>query len=140
MLKTIKQSRPHIKRGFTLVEVTVVVGIVSLLSSIAIPNLLRNKTIANETFAQTTLKTIAIALENYAAINSEYPTNKSQILDPNPPYLNKDLFSGVHQGYTYNETFASFSYSIVASPTMQSQGTKVYTVTTGAIITESNPP
>ena len=76
------------RTGFTLVEIMVTIAIIALLAAIAIPNLLRSKTAANESSAQSTLKTISGALENYYAVNNKYPTDTNLLLGAAPPYLN----------------------------------------------------
>ena len=62
------------KRGFTLVEIMIVVAIISLLAAIAIPNLLTARRTANEAAAKATLSSLATAAETYAAANGgTYP-------------------------------------------------------------------
>jgi len=128
MLKKIK--------GFTLVEIMIVVVIIALLAAIAIPNLLRSRNQAQEAAAQTNLKLIANALENYAAINSEYPTVTSTLMGVTPPYLSLDYFNGVHAGYTYTHSLSGYSYLIGAYP---SGGTTLgsFSITTGGILTRN---
>ena len=121
-------------RGFTLVEISIVVAIIALLAAIAIPNLLRSKVSANESSAQTTLKSIGAALENYYAINNHYPTDTNVLLGAAPPYLNKDYFVGTTNGYSFTSVLADYSYLIPASPASSSTGTTSFTISTGAVL------
>ena len=121
--------------GFSLAEVLIVVAIISLLALMAIPNLLRARVDSNQTFAQTTLKAIANALENYVSINSAYPTDVDELIGVSPPYLNKNYFVGAYNGYTFDAELDSYSYTITAIPVNSSSGTTSYTITTGAVLT-----
>lgn len=123
-------------KGFSLVEVMVVVGIIALLAAIVTPNLLNARVTSNETAAKAALKSISVALENYAAINSEYPATTTDLVSVTPPYLNVDYFTGVHNGYQFTDTLTLATYQIVAAPTSTNHGTKSFSVTTGGVLTE----
>jgi prepilin-type N-terminal cleavage/methylation domain-containing protein len=125
------------EKGFTLIEILVVVGIIALIAAIGIPNLLRARLSANEALAQANLKSIASALETYAIANGAYPPDTTSLLIQNPPYLNKDYFTGVQSGYVYAATVASYSYSIMATPDNQNSGRVTYTITTGSVLSSS---
>jgi len=58
-------------RGFSLIELLIVVAIILIIAAIAIPNLLRAKISANEASAVNTIKTINTAQISY---QSSYPT------------------------------------------------------------------
>jgi prepilin-type N-terminal cleavage/methylation domain-containing protein len=124
-----------IRNGFTLVEIMIVVVIIALLAAIAIPNMLRSRQQAQEATAQANLKLIASALENYAAINSVYPTVTTALMGVTPPYLSSDYFTGVHGGYTYAHALSDYSYMIMAYPSATTPGTHSFTIVTGGIIT-----
>ena len=124
-------------KGFTLVEIMIVVVIVALLAAIAIPNLLRSRNQAQEAAAQANLKLIANALENYAAINSQYPTVTSTLMGVTPPYLSTDYFTGPHAGYTFTHSLGGYSYLIAAYPASGSTTLASFSITTGGILTRN---
>lgn len=126
------------RRGFTLAEILIVVGIIALLSSLLIPNLLRARVNANDARAQSTLKAISTALENYAIYNNLYPLDMNNLLADTPPYLNEDFFTGTHGGFTYASVLtAGIVYEVTAHPQGPNHGSASYTITTGAVLVKN---
>ncbi len=111
------------KKGFTFVEIMVVVAIIALLVAIAIPNLLRSRLNANENNAISNLQTISVAAQTLWSVNNTLPANLSQLsgehyIDealgcPSPPCLKN--------GYNYSMggtglTTDFFVYAIPQTP------------------------
>lgn len=65
------------ERGFTLVEIMIVVAIIALLAAIAIPNVLRGRTTANESAAIGNMRALISGHEMFRSVNNVYPTTGS---------------------------------------------------------------
>ena len=80
------------QKGFSLIELLIVVAIILIIAAIAIPNLLRARMAANESSAVASIRTINTAEITY---NSTYPTvgfaASLAILGPNAESLHADL-------------------------------------------------
>ena len=59
-------------KGFTLIELMIVVAIIAIIAAIAIPNLLESKKAANEAGAISTLRTLSSAQELYNTRFAQY--------------------------------------------------------------------
>lgn len=60
-------------KGFTLVELLIVVAIIAILAAIAVPNFLEAQVRAKVSRAKTDMRTLATAIEAYAVDNTKYP-------------------------------------------------------------------
>ena len=80
-------SCPHARRGrarlgFTLLELMLVVGIIGLLSTMAIPNFVRMQKNARVARTATEIKGFATAFVAYKAAYGEYPPDSHIVLPP----------------------------------------------------------
>ena len=124
-------------KGFTLVEIMIVVAIIALLAAIAIPNLLRAKISANDALAKSTLRSLSTASETFATANTgNYPGDIASLTGATPPYINKAYCASTVSGFTYTCGFAAGSYTFTATPvTVGTSGTTTFTISTGGVLT-----
>ena len=131
------------KRGFTLVEIMIVVAIIALLAAIAIPNLLGARKAANDAAAKANLKVLATELETYAAGTGAgaYPADVPGLIAVPSAAAAKYCAAPCTTatagcgGFYYACTVAPGAYSITATPLSTQTGSNTYTVTTGGGLT-----
>jgi len=117
-------------RGFSLIELLIVVAIILVVAAIAIPSLLRSKLSANEASAVHSLRTLNTACANYASTyGTGYPAAMSN-LGPAvvssaaaADLIDSTLAGGIKSGYTFIYTAGPAgaggvinTYTITADP------------------------
>src|ERR1700739_2299842 len=117
-------------RGFSLVELLVVVAIILITAAIAIPSLLRSKMAANEASAIGSLRTMNTSFVDYASTYAVgYPANLTDMGPSTSPsstaadLLDSVLVTGTKSGYAFSYVLGAAgangvisSYSITATP------------------------
>jgi type II secretion system protein G len=77
-----KTSPREAERGFTLIELMIVVAIIAILAGILIPNFVNARSQAQTAACESNLRAIATALELYYADNQVYPTASGAAVQP----------------------------------------------------------
>ena len=129
------------RRGFTLVEIMIVVAIIALLAAIAIPNLLRARLQTNESAAQAALKTIATAEVTYRSGNDEYGS-LDDLGDPDtgPAYIDAVLGCASEpcnkSGYKFSIVNSSANaFAAIAEPqTANTTGVRSFCITEDGVV------
>ncbi len=87
-------------KGFTLIELMIVVAIIAIIVAIAIPNLMRSRIQSNESSAIGNLRTILGAQVAFNASTNAYATDLATLGGTNPPYLDGN-WAGIKNGYNF---------------------------------------
>lgn len=119
-------------KGFSLIELLIVVAIILIIAAIAVPSFLRSRMAANESAAVASLRTLNTAQISF---NSAYPTVGYAATmtalggtSCNPPsatsacLIDTVLASGVRSGYSFNLSGVTgtpnSTYQFIASPVL----------------------
>jgi prepilin-type N-terminal cleavage/methylation domain-containing protein len=99
------------RRGFSLIELLIVIAVILVIAAIAIPRLLRSKMVANETSAVASLRTFASVHVTYESTYRQGYAPSLAALGPPPAgtavsasnagLIDQALASGVKSGYTF---------------------------------------
>lgn len=95
-------ARPQ--KGFTLIEVLLVVVIIALLAAIVIPRLMGAKRAASEAALMADLREIRSALERFAADMGRYPLTLDELyLQQRVPEAERPFWKGPYLRTDYNQ-------------------------------------
>ncbi len=128
--KSKQQRKREHARGFSLIELLIVVAIILVIAAIAIPNFLRSRIAANQAAAVSSLRVLNTAEVTYAATyNLGYASDLTYLSPPASGnatstaagLIDSVLASGIKSGYTFS--YSAFitagrtdAYTINADP------------------------
>lgn len=107
-------------------ELMLVVAIIAVLASLAIPNILRSRMFAKEAISANVLRIICAAEVQWRATNPRY-AKLEEMANASPPYIDVSLASGTKQGYTIVVIpNAGIDFYATAAPQNLAQGNTYY--------------
>jgi type IV pilus assembly protein PilA len=114
------------QKGFSLIELLIVVAIILIIAAIAIPNLLRSKIAANQASAVGSLRTLNTACIAFSTSYGQFPTALAALgpvgsgtaSSTSADLIDSVLAAGQKSGYnfSYAAGTANQSYTITAKP------------------------
>jgi type IV pilus assembly protein PilA len=125
-------------KGFSLIELLIVVAIILIIAAIAIPNLLRSRIAANEASAVGSLRSINTVCVTYSSTYGGFPPTLAALgpaagggapTAANADLIDSVLAAGTKSGYTFTYTAAAAVAGSI--PTYTLNGDPVTAGTTG---------
>ena len=101
------------RRGFTLIEISVVVAVIAVVVAIALPNFLRIRMVSNETSVIEAMRAVHLSCESQRSQGTtfggvgEYPLGLQTLTTANPPALDarfNAVVNGAWRGYQWSYT------------------------------------
>jgi len=124
-------------RGQSFVTIMIVIAVTALILRILIEQVVKMNISQNESNAQSTLKLLSAALENYAKDHlGAYPEDLVVLSETTPPYLDKNYNIDLPvKGYIFScARIEASGYSCSATPLKCNvSGQRNYGITTGGI-------
>ena len=144
--------RANKQKGFSLIELLIVVAIILIIAAIAIPNLLRSKMAANEASAVASLRTYNTAIVSYSTTYGTDPATNFSALGPSttPSSTAADLVDNLlgiaapqKSGYTFTYKAGAAvggitsQYTILAAPQSSSTGQRQFFTDQSGVIRQT---
>jgi type IV pilus assembly protein PilA len=118
------RTRPHRQRGFSLIELLIVISIILILITIAVPRFSRAQMYTRETAALQAVKTLHTAEIQYQSQYGRYAASLTELGPPasgaptpsSADLIGNDLANGEKQGYRFVVAATPGGYTINANP------------------------
>ena len=118
-------------RGFSLLELLIVVAIILIIATIAIPSLLRSRQAAQESSAVSNIRTINTAEVTYLSSNGGNYGSIPQLITAG---LLDNRFATSVSGYTFVVAASGSDYTAKATPTSTNAGRFGYSSVPDAVV------
>ncbi|HYW46047.1 MAG TPA: prepilin-type N-terminal cleavage/methylation domain-containing protein [Bryobacteraceae bacterium] len=137
------------RRGFSLIELLIVIAIILIIITIAVPKYNRTQMYMRETAAIKAIQTIHQVEVQYQSQYGRFATSLTELGPPasgNPTpaaadLIGNDLANGLKQGYKFTVTGVPGGYQVNANPEVYgSSGSKSFFSDQTMVIRENNGP